>query len=158
MECDKVEAEDTNKLVCRRRKILYRLNATEIMKAFGRHEALSVLHLVDKRKGRIPPEVIEFLKTGKETKDHQFPPPSFSGTSDWRARWAICCTQMTYDPLRAGYDAYRDALKAALADACPRTVKESDELTRDLGDEASKLLETMVEEFRSGVREWEWKL
>jgi hypothetical protein len=55
-------AYDTDKLVAQRRKILARMDATEMLRYFSRTQAMSVAHLWE------PPDVVaEFLITGDES-------------------------------------------------------------------------------------------
>jgi hypothetical protein len=48
--------------VCRRRKIVKRIDATELLRKFARHCALSVIHLWD-----APKVVRDYLETGDES-------------------------------------------------------------------------------------------
>ena len=62
----KVEAEDVvdeqkDKLVCRRRKIIGRIDAAELLRYFARMQALSVIHLWN-----APQVVLDYLNTGDE--------------------------------------------------------------------------------------------
>jgi hypothetical protein len=56
-------AHDTDKLVAQRRKILARMDATEMLRYFARTQAMSVGHLL----GEVPDVVAEFLLTGDES-------------------------------------------------------------------------------------------
>jgi hypothetical protein len=56
-------AHDTDKLVAQRRKILARMDATEMLRYFARTQAMSVGHLL----GDVPDVVAEFLMTGDES-------------------------------------------------------------------------------------------
>lgn len=53
--------EDKDKLVCTRRKIIARMDATEMLRYFARMQALSVVHLWD-----APDIVLDYLMTGNE--------------------------------------------------------------------------------------------
>lgn len=54
--------QSTDKLICRERTILRRMNATELLRYFARQQALSVVHLWD------PPQVVcDYLMTGDES-------------------------------------------------------------------------------------------
>ena len=54
--------EERDKLVCKRRKILWRIDGEKILGAFARSQALSVIHLWD-----APGVVKDYLETGDET-------------------------------------------------------------------------------------------
>ena len=63
VECDGIEAEQDDKLVCRRRRIVQRADITETLRYFARMQALSVIHLYDN-----PPDVVlDYLMTGDES-------------------------------------------------------------------------------------------
>jgi hypothetical protein len=62
VECEDVVTEQEDKFVCRRRKIIKRFDATDMLRAFARHCALSVIHLWD-----APPVVRQYLETGDES-------------------------------------------------------------------------------------------
>ncbi|HEY1326256.1 MAG TPA: hypothetical protein VGI14_04915 [Casimicrobiaceae bacterium] len=62
VECDDVVAEEDNKFVCRRRKIVARFDATEMLFAFARWAALGVIDLWN-----APDVVRKFLETGDES-------------------------------------------------------------------------------------------
>lgn len=61
VECRGVEDEDKEKLVCRSRAVIATIDATELLRAFARAEALRVVHLWD-----APEIVVRYLKTGDE--------------------------------------------------------------------------------------------
>lgn len=63
VECEDIVDEGNDKLVCLRRRIVKRIDATELLWKASRQFALSVIYLWD-----APPVVREFLKTGDETK------------------------------------------------------------------------------------------
>lgn len=63
VECDDVVAQQNDKLVCRRRRIVARFDATEFLWEAARAWALEVAHLWN-----APPVVIEYLQTGDESK------------------------------------------------------------------------------------------
>ena len=63
VECDDVVAQQSDKLVCRRRRIVARFDATEFLWEAARAWALEVAHLL-----AAPPVVIEYLQTGDESK------------------------------------------------------------------------------------------
>lgn len=60
VECEGDVVEDKDKLVCRRRRIVARRDATEGLRYFARMQALSVVHLWD-----APDVVLDFLMTGE---------------------------------------------------------------------------------------------
>jgi hypothetical protein len=62
VECDDVVAQHADKLVCRRRRIIKRRDATEMLLAFARRSALRVTHLWG-----APPVVKRFLQTGDDS-------------------------------------------------------------------------------------------
>ena len=88
VDCDDIVDEHDDKLVCRRRRIVARFDATELLGAFGRGEALSVIHLWD-----APDVVRQYLTTGDEN----------LRDAAWDAAWA------------AAWDAARAAAWAAQA-------------------------------------------
>ena len=61
VECEDIIIEEADKFVCRRRKILKRVDATDLLREFARNRALSVAHLWD-----CPSIVREYLETGRE--------------------------------------------------------------------------------------------
>lgn len=91
VECDDVVVEQADKLVCRRRRIVERIDATETLRYFARMQALSAIHLYND-----PPDVVlDYLMTGDEAKR----------SAAWAAAWA------------AAQAAARDAAQAAAWDA-----------------------------------------
>lgn len=62
VECEDVVAMDSDKFVCRRRKILASVDATGALRSFSRRCALDVIHLWD-----APDVVRRYLETGDET-------------------------------------------------------------------------------------------
>ena len=63
VECDGIVASEHDKLVCRRRMIVRRIDATDLLRSYARWCALSVIHLWD-----APAVVREYLETGDERK------------------------------------------------------------------------------------------
>ncbi len=62
VECADIVQEDSDKLVCRRRRIVARIDATDLCRAFARSCALDVISLWD------APEVVrQYLETGDES-------------------------------------------------------------------------------------------
>lgn len=63
VECADVVDEQADKLVCRRRRIVARMDATEMLRYYARMQALSMIHLYDD-----PPDVVlDYLMTGDES-------------------------------------------------------------------------------------------
>ena len=62
VDCDEIEAEENDKLVCRRRRIVARFDATTMLRAFARQCALDVIHLWN-----APQVVRDYLTTGDES-------------------------------------------------------------------------------------------
>lgn len=59
VECDDIGAEHEDKLVCRRRRIVRRVDATAMLRRFACDQALLVVHLWS------PPQVVlDYLRTG----------------------------------------------------------------------------------------------
>jgi len=102
VDCDEIDAEENDKLVCRRRRIVARFDATTMLRAFARQCALDVIHLWD-----APQVVRDYLTTGDESLR--------DGTRDAAraaaraAAWAAART--------AAWAAARDAAWAAARDA-----------------------------------------
>jgi hypothetical protein len=61
VDCDGVVIEEADKLVCSRRRIVARMDATDMLRYFARMTALSVVHLWD-----TPDVVLDYLMTGDE--------------------------------------------------------------------------------------------
>ena len=81
---------ETDKLVARERTILWRIDATDVLRAFACKCALDVAHLWD-----MPPIVRKYLETGDES----------IRAAAWAAAWAAARD--------AAWDAARDAARAA---------------------------------------------
>jgi hypothetical protein len=62
VDCDDVVDEGKDKLVCRRRRIVARFDATDLLRAFARQCALDVVHLWD-----APQVVVDYLRSGYES-------------------------------------------------------------------------------------------
>jgi len=62
VECSGEIVHGDDKLVCSRRKIVKRIDATDLLRKFARQQALSVIHLWD-----APDVVRRYLKTGDES-------------------------------------------------------------------------------------------
>lgn len=61
VECREVVDEQSDKLVCRERRILWRVDASRVLRSFARKCAMDVVHLWD-----APEVVVRYLKTGVE--------------------------------------------------------------------------------------------
>ena len=62
VRCDGEILRDADKWVCTQRTILWRVDATDLLRRFARQCALDVAHL-----WKMPPVVLRYLKTGDET-------------------------------------------------------------------------------------------
>ena len=89
VEIDGAVVHGDDKLCAQRRKIVKRIDATELLRKFARQRALSVIHLWD-----APAVVREYLETGDESKR----------AAAWDAAW---------DAARAAWVAAGDAAGAA---------------------------------------------
>jgi hypothetical protein len=61
VKCEGRIIKDTDKLVCSKRTIIWRIQGEKVLRLFARQRALSVIHLWN-----APPVVKEYLETGKE--------------------------------------------------------------------------------------------
>jgi hypothetical protein len=77
VECDGVVAEDDDKFVCRRRKILASVDAAAVLRAFARWCALSVIDKWD-----APDVVVRYLRTGDDSLR------SAAESAGWSAAWS----------------------------------------------------------------------
>ena len=98
VKCSGTILKDTDKLICTRRTIEWRLDATELLRSFARQCALDVAHLWD-----MPDVVRQYLTTG----DESLRAASRDAASD--AAWAAARA--------AASDAASDAAWAAASDA-----------------------------------------
>jgi hypothetical protein len=118
---DGIEYEQEDKLVCRRRKIVARMDATEMLRYFSRMQALSVIHLWE-----APDVVLDYLMTGDEE----------IRAAARAAAWAAA-RDAAWDAARdaawaAAWDAAWDAARAAAWDAARAAVrKDFNELARE---------------------------
>jgi hypothetical protein len=62
VECDDIEDEAEDKIVCRKRMIIARVDGEKLLRRFARKCALDVIHL-----GLTPDIVVRYLKTGDES-------------------------------------------------------------------------------------------
>jgi hypothetical protein len=99
---DGIEYEQEDKLVCRRRKIVARMDATEMLRYFSRMQALSVIHLWE-----APDVVLDYLMTGDEE----------IRAAAWAAARAAASDAARAAASDAAWAAARDAAWAAARDA-----------------------------------------
>jgi len=106
VECGGEIIEQDDKLVCSRRRIITRMDATEMLRYFARMQAVSVVHLWD-----APDIVLDYLMTGdEEIRDAAW---AAARAAAWNGAWAS--TQDT--ALAAARDAAWAAARAAARDA-----------------------------------------
>ena len=99
VEVEDIVDQQSDKLVCRRRKIIARMDATEMLRYFARMRALSVLHLWE------PPQVVcDYLMTGDDESIR-----AAARDAAWAAAWAAAGDAAW----AAAWDAARDAAWAA---------------------------------------------
>jgi len=85
VECEGIEDEHEDKIVCHRRKIIARMDAQEMLRYYARMQALSVIHLWD-----APDVVLDYLMTGDESiLDAAWAAAGdAAGDAAWDAAWA----------------------------------------------------------------------
>ena len=93
VEVDGIVEEQNDKLVCRSRRIVARMDATELLRYFARMQALSVIHLWD-----ASDVVLDYLMTGdEELRDAAWAAAgaaagtaarAAAGAAAWAAAWA----------------------------------------------------------------------
>ena len=98
VECEQIEGEQEDKLVCRRRRILWTVDAEEILHDFARRCALDVIHLWD-----APDVVVRYLTTGDES----------IRDAAWDAAWAAARNAAQAGARAAAWDAAWAAAQAA---------------------------------------------
>ena len=110
VEIGPVVAEEADKLVTRRRKIVRRFDATDLLRQFARDEAWRVLHLWE------APEVVRrYLETGDETIRDAAGDAAWAAARD--AAWAAARDAAWAAARDAAWAAARDAAWAAAWDA-----------------------------------------
>ena len=109
VECEDVREEQGDKLVCARRRIVKRIDAEPLLRAFARDEARRVLHLWD-----APDVVRKYLETGDEAIR------AAARDAAWAAAWAAA--------REAAREAARDAASNAQRERFARLV--ADEFAR----------------------------
>jgi len=105
VDCDDIKAEDGDKLVCRRRLIVARFDATDILRAFARQCALDVIHLWD------APQVVRDYLTGDDSlRDAAWAARAAAWAAAWAARAAAWAAARA-----AAWDAARNAQRERFA-------------------------------------------
>ena len=122
VECEDVVTEQDDKFVCRRRKIVKRIDATALLWRASREFAKSVLHLWN-----APQVVKDFLETGDESLRTAARAAAWAAVWDavWAAAWAAAsdaaraaaCDAAWAAARAAAWAAARDAARAAASDA-----------------------------------------
>lgn len=103
--CSNVEREDDGKFVCRRRRVIARLDGEALLRSFARRQALAVAHLWD-----MPDVVRQYLETGDESlRDAAGDAAGAAagaavGAAAWDAAWAAA-NQMLEEMVMAAMDA-----------------------------------------------------
>lgn len=156
VDCLQIVDKQSDKLVCRRRKILWRIDSTAALRAFSRHEALSVVHLWE-----ASDVVLDYLKRGNEK--IRAAAQAAVGDTAWNtARAAACAAAWAATQAAARYGALNAALNAARAavwKADRAATWEADRYAREVAlVDASKTLESIIEDARKGIERWEWEI
>ena len=110
VECDGDIHHQRDKLVCRRRRIVARRDATEGLRYFARMQALSVIHLWD-----APDVVLDYLMTGDEV----------NRDAARAAAWATASAVAWYAASAAAWDAASAAAMATASAAAWDTARAS---------------------------------
>jgi len=106
VECEDIVTKQPDKFVCRRRRIVKRIDATELLWKASRQYALSVIHLWN------APEVVrEYLETGDESKR------AAARAAALDAAWAAALDEAWAAARAAALDAAWAAARAAALDA-----------------------------------------
>lgn len=100
VECVDISDEHHDKLVCRRRRIIALMDATEMLRYYARMRALSVVHLWD-----APDVVLDFLMTGRQRGAAIYA----ARNAAWAAAWAAACTAAIDAAENAAWFAARNA-------------------------------------------------
>jgi hypothetical protein len=120
VEIDGDMLSQDDKVCARRRKIIRRIDATDMLRLFARQCALDVIHLWD-----APPVVRQYLETGDETLRDTAGAAAWAASGDaagaaaWAAAWAAAVDTAGAAAWDAGAarDAARAAARAAAGDA-----------------------------------------
>ena len=112
VEVADIQGEQHSKLVCRRRKIIARMDARELCSYFGRMQALSAIHLWD-----APDVVLDYLMTGDEVIRQAARDAANAAYAAQVAAWAAACdaAYAAQGTAYASMDAARSAWAAAVA-------------------------------------------
>ena len=111
VECREITDECDDKIVCRRRRVLATIDATELLRKFARLCALDVIHLWN-----APDIVIRYLKTGDESLRDAARAAARDTARDAarHAEWnAAMAAARSIGPRSIGRDAAMDAARAA---------------------------------------------
>ena len=172
VECAGATIEDDDKLVCSRRKILWRLDATELLRAFARHEALSVADAWD------PPDaVLRWLLKGRgEDRSAAYWAARSAARSAARAAARAAAYWAARSAARAAYWAADWAARSAARSAAYWAARSAADSAAAWAAEAAgaaarsaaywaarsaaeETLQSMIREARDeGVNHWEWTL
>ena len=110
VRCADIASEVDDKLLCRRRKILWRVDGEQLLRTFARECALSVIHLWD-----APDVVRQYLETGDESLRDAA--QAAAQVAVWDAAQAARATRAAaWDAARATRAAARAATQAAAWD------------------------------------------
>ena len=132
VECDGEIQHDTDKLVCSRRMIVARMDATEMLRYFARMQALSVVHLWN-----APDVVLDYLMSGDESiREAVFGVVCTERATVCAAARAAACTSAT--------EAAADSAWSAAMVAAPNYA---------LGSARAAMTEAARKDFNSLVRE-----
>ena len=122
VDCEDIITEHDDKLVCRRRRIVKRIDATELCRLAARRYALDAIHLWD-----APAVVREYLETGREdlrtaawaaARDAAWDAARDAAwDASWDAAWAAARAAAWAAARDAAWDAARDAAWDAARDA-----------------------------------------
>ena len=158
VECGDVVDSQDDKLVCRSRTILWRLDSEEVLRDFARKCALDVAHLWD-----MPPIVREYLETGREdSRAAASAAASVASNANvasdaaWDAARAAgtASTSRATNTFSVASDAAWDVASDAAWDAASAAARTAPRTARDAAwdaarDEQNKVLTALVNEARS---------
>ena len=145
--------EGNDKMVAAKRKILWRIDGEEVLRAFARWCALQVLHLWD-----APDVVLTYLLTGNENirADARDAARDAARAAAWAAAWDAARAAARAAAWAAARDAARAAARAAAWAAAWTDARDAARAAAwDVPWAAhEKQLLKMVEEARNGKTEW----
>lgn len=110
VECRDIRGRESDKFVCRERRILWSLDAEPVLRAFSRRVALDVAHLWD-----MPTVVREYLETGNE--DLRDAARNVTRAATWDAAMDAAWAAARYDAWAAAWAAATDAARYDARDA-----------------------------------------